>query len=74
MSSLYLRFLLICLFLATTLQPSLAQDATGIVQGTVFMTDPDGTRSPIPGVSVVIKGPGPARQVIADQQAVYRFS
>src|ERR1700730_3529172 len=53
---------------------SWAQVATGIVQGTVFMTDPDGTRSPIPGATVFIKGSGPSQQATTDEHAMYRFT
>src|ERR1700730_18229522 len=53
---------------------SWAQVATGIVQGTVFMTDPDGTKSPIHGATVSIKGSGPSLQAAADEHATYRSS
>lgn len=53
---------------------SFGQVATGDVQGTVFTSDPDGTRSPIPGAKVSLRGPGPVQETVADQQAVYHFS
>jgi hypothetical protein len=62
------------LCLATAVRPSIAQVVTGVVQSTVFMTDPDGTRSPIPGALVTLKGPGPSQQAVTDQQAKCRFS
>ena len=51
-----------------------AQGATGVVQGTVFMTDPDGAKSPIPGATVSIKGSGPSQQATTDEHAMYRFT
>jgi TonB dependent receptor/Carboxypeptidase regulatory-like domain len=58
----------------TAVGRSPAQVATGDVKGTVFTTDPDGTRSPIPGSKVSLRGPGSLRETIADQQAGYHFS
>src|SRR5215472_8929304 len=73
-----LRFLstltLAGLYLTATVGQSVAQVATGEVQGTVFTTDPDGTRSPIPGAKVALRGPGSPREAVADQHAVYHFS
>jgi len=62
------------LCLTTTVRSSLAQSGTGDVQGAIFTTDPDGTRSRIPGAKVTLRGPGSTQQAVADQQAVYRFS
>src|SRR5581483_5420884 len=53
---------------------SFGQVATGDVQGTIFTTDPDGTRSAIPGAKVSLRGPGLVQETVADQQAVYHFS
>ena len=61
------------LCLAATVQASDVQASAGEVQGTVFTTGPDGTRSRIPGAVVSLRGPGLLQQTIADQQAVYRF-
>jgi len=73
-----LRFLsmltLAGLFFTTMVGRSFAQVATGDVKGTVVTTDPDGTRSPVPGAKVSLSGTGPVQETVADQQAVYHFS
>jgi hypothetical protein len=61
------------LSLTTAVQQLAAQPAPGIVEGTVFMTDPDGTRSPVPGVTVTITRGGSSQQSTTDQLAKYRF-
>jgi hypothetical protein len=77
-STVVLRFLwtltLAGLCLTTTVGRSFGQVATGDVQGTVFTTDPDGTRSPIPGAKVSVRVASSLHETVADQQAVYHFS
>jgi hypothetical protein len=51
-----------------------AQATTGVVEATVFTTESDGTRSIVPGVTVVIAGPGRSQHAITDEQARCRFS
>src|SRR5215467_9053508 len=51
-----------------------AQEPPGAVAITVFTIDPDGTRSPVPGASVSISGPGNLQQAITDKQSMCRFS
>jgi hypothetical protein len=62
------------LCLTATLRPSSAQVATGVVHGTAFTINPDGTRSPIPGAKASITGPGPSQHAITNQQSMCRFS
>jgi len=38
------------------------------------MTDPDGTKSPIPGATVSVQGSGPSQQATTDEHAMYRFT
>lgn len=62
------------LCLTTGIRSSLAQMPAGDVKGTVFTTNPDGTRSPIPGAKVSLRSSGSVRETVADQQAGYLFS
>src|SRR5215469_18070459 len=63
-----------CLCLTIIATPLSAQATDGVIEGSVFITDSDGTRSPVPGIIVTIKGPGTSQQAITDQQAMCRFS
>ncbi|MGO9261201.1 MAG: TonB-dependent receptor domain-containing protein [Bryobacteraceae bacterium] len=60
--------------LVLTIAPHAAAQTTGALEGTVFTTDGDGTRSRVPGAKVSLTGPGASQQAVADDQATCRFS
>jgi hypothetical protein len=50
------------------------QLTSGVLEGTVFTTDSDGTRAFVPGATVSITGAGVSQRVLSDEQAKCRFS
>ena len=62
------------LCLMTAVPTSFAQMTAGDVKGTVFTTDRGGTRSPIPGAKVSLRGPGSTLETLANPEGAYHFT
>ena len=54
--------------------PSNAQDKTGVIRGSLFTTESDGSRSMIPGATVVVESAEVVRQTTADNVGSYSFA
>ena len=62
------------LWVTTAIPISRAQVSTGDIRGTVFTSNSDGKRSPIPGAKISLRGADSSRETVADEQAGYEFS